>query len=288
MDIIQNTLNLLGECPVWLEMEDSIAWVDIGKCAWHRFHIGSGQLKTHVFDTALTAFAPCETGGFVGAFADGLAFFDDNGQREPFLHQPEVKLVDNRFNDAGTDPAGRFLAGSMNKSGVTRSGSLYALHKDLSLVPLMSGISIANTVAFSPTGNLIYTADSATGVLRAFEYDIETGTIGPQDLTFAPASDLPGTPDGSAMDVEGFLWNARWDGGCILRLAPDGRVDRKLDLPVMRPTSCAFVGSALYITTATWELSDAALTERPASGALLRVEVGIEGAPLSPFRGCRP
>ena len=27
------------------------------------------------------------------------------------------------------------------------------------------------------------------------------------------------------MDAEGYLWNARWDGGCLLRLAPDGEVD---------------------------------------------------------------
>jgi hypothetical protein len=55
------------------------------------------------------------------------------------------------------------------------------------------------------------------------------------------------------MDVEGYIWNARWDGSCLLRLTPDGAVDRILELPISRPTSCVFGGpnlTTLYITSA--------------------------------------
>lgn len=285
IEVLSHQGDLLGEGPLWLEAENAFGWVDIGQALWHRLDLSSGKLRTVAFDSALTAFAPAAGGGYIGAFADGLARFDAAGTRAPLLHAPEAELADNRFNDGGTDPAGRFLAGSMNMAGTGATGSLYALDSDAALRHLKGGIGIANTIAFSPDGTVFYTADSSDGRLMAFDYDPGTGTLGPQRSEFRPPEDLPGGPDGSAVDAEGFLWNARWDGGCILRLAPDGRLDRIIELPVSRPTSCAFVGQDLVVTTSTWDYTDAQREAEPLAGALLRVPVGIEGLPRPIFAG---
>ena len=52
---------------------------------------------------------------------------------------------------------------------------------------------------------------------------------------------------------DGFLWSAGYHGWRITRYAPDGRVDRVIEMPMQCPTSCAFGGpnlDRLYITTA--------------------------------------
>jgi sugar lactone lactonase YvrE len=85
------------------------------------------------------------------------------------------------------------------------------------------------------------------------------------------------------MDAEGYVWNARWGGHCIIRFAPDGSVDRIVEVPLSHPTSCVFGGpdmTTLFVTSA-----------RPASGALdldgsvLKVETGIKGLTSDRFAG---
>jgi sugar lactone lactonase YvrE len=58
------------------------------------------------------------------------------------------------------------------------------------------------------------------------------------------------------MDAEGYVWNCRYGGGCIVRVSPNGKIDRVIDLPVSRPTNCTFGGphgNMLYITSASPE-----------------------------------
>ena len=60
-------------------------------------------------------------------------------------------------------------------------------------------------------------------------------------------------PDGSAVDCEGFLWNAKWGGSRIVRYSPSGEVDTIVSVPVSQPTCCAFGGvdyETLFVTSA--------------------------------------
>ena len=55
------------------------------------------------------------------------------------------------------------------------------------------------------------------------------------------------------MDAEGFLWNCRYGGGCVVRVAPNGAIDRVVEMPTPNVTTCTFGGDdlrTLYITTA--------------------------------------
>ena len=90
----------------------------------------------------------------------------------------------------------------------------------------------------------------------------------------------------AAIDTEGCLWSAQFDGGCIVRYAPDGRVDRVLRLPVTKPTSCGFGGPGyrqLFVTTATRGLGEEELRAEPLAGRVLVLDAGVAGLPPVPF-----
>jgi sugar lactone lactonase YvrE len=138
-----------------------------------------------------------------------------------------------------------------------------------------------------PDGRTIYFADTAVGRIDCAACDPDTGVVGPW-RAFADAGIGPGKPDGTAVDAEGCLWNARYGGGCVVRIAPDGRLDRVISLPVSQPTSCTFGGAdlaTLFITTATQRLSEAQRQSEPLAGALLAVDVGVAGLPEQAFAG---
>jgi sugar lactone lactonase YvrE len=97
---------------------------------------------------------------------------------------------------------------------------------------------------------------------------------------FARFEEADGYPDGLAVDVAGHVWVAQWDGGCVTRFDPFGRVERKVRLPVKRVTSVAFGGPerrTLFITTARCELTQAELEACPLSGSLFACEAPVPG-----------
>ena len=77
-----------------------------------------------------------------------------------------------------------------------------------------------------------------------------------------------------------------WDGWCVFRYMPDGKLDLKLDLPVPRPTCVALGGAdlrTLFITSARTRLSARTLAEAPLSGGLLAVKADHKGLPVFKF-----
>ena len=153
------------------------------------------------------------------------------------------------------------------------------------MVPVRTGVCIPNSLAFSPDSRTMYFADSLRYAIFAHDYDLATGTMGAERV-FA-ASDAPAFADGSAVNAEGFLWNAQFNGGQLVRYAPDGGIDRVLPLPVRRPTCRAFGGpdlDLLYITTASQKMSEAELQAEPMAGALLALKVGVRGLPEARFK----
>src|SRR5262249_39828949 len=158
---------------------------------------------------------------------------------------------DNRTNDGKCDRRGRFWVGTMhNTVGGLPAGSLYRVDGDHSVHRMASAITIPNSLAWSPDDRTMYFADSSQRSIRSYAFDSETGDIADQRV-FAQLSDGTGVPDGSTVDEAGFLWTAIYGGGRLHRYAPDGRLDRTVDLPMGQPTSCAFGGAdfgTLYVT----------------------------------------
>jgi len=279
----------LGEGPLWHGGERRLYWLDLLRPAVYRFDPASGgneQVRAEI-GSYVGGLVFRRSGGWIVVKEDGISAVDAvSGRRQVLLH-PEADLPGNWFNDCKCDRQGRLWTGSADRGEKEASGNLYVIDATLRARKVDSGIICANGPAFSPDGKAAYFADSY--VRKIFRYDIDpaSGEVGPR-CPFATVPDDAGVPDGMTVDADGFLWSAHWDGWRVTRYAPDGRIDRVIEVPVPRPTAPAFGGEdlrTLYITSANGGLSEAQLKEAPLSGSLFACEPGVRGLPEPSFAG---
>jgi hypothetical protein len=151
----------------------------------------------------------------------------------------------------------------------------YTFSWDGSVQAFEQGLGVANTFAWSPDDKTMYFADTLDAIY-AYDFDAAPGRVANRRTFGKLDTTQYGHPDGSTIDAEGFLWNARWDGGCLVRWAPDGKVDRVVQMPCRRVTSCIFGGpdlNTLYITTVRYGLSASDLAEQPLAGGIFALEL---------------
>ena len=187
------------------------------------------------------------------AAENALSWLDlDSGELAPWVTlepaQPGIRL-----NDGRPDPVGRFWIGGMYDptSAGRFDAFLHRVEADGSFVTVRRNVGCANGLAFSPDGKTMYWADTLHETVWAYDYDPTTGEQR-NERVFLDFGPLPGRPDGACVDEAGCYWIACVGGSAMLRVTPDGRVDRTVGLPVKRPTMPAFGGPGLgtmYITT---------------------------------------
>jgi len=194
--------------------------------------------------------------------------------------------TDNRCNDAKCDPMGNLWIGTMDNNERKRTGRLWRFDAGGGECVVLDGIGVANTLAWDMARGRFYFADSMVGDIYRYDYDAASAEIACRKIFFR-RDGAPGIPDGSAIDDEGFLWNARWDGGCVIRISPDGRLDRVIKLPTMRPTSCAFGGldmKTMFITSAAVD-SSRPFDRADLGGAVFRIELDVAGSSIPRYKG---
>ena len=267
-----------GEGPLWHPDEQRVYWTDIPAGRLFRLAPATGQHE------------PCYQDRPVGGFtlqADGsLLLFRDKGNivtwRDGAVAATVVEVVADlkgtRFNDVCADPAGRVFCGTM--ADMKHPGRLYRLDTNGALTLLFEGLGTPNGMGFSPDGTRLYFNDSH-GTVRTtwvFDYDAATGTLANRRVfRDAKSHDDPGSPDGLAVDADGGVWTARWDGNAILRHAADGSVVERIPFPVRKVSSLCFAGPELrdiYATTAGGHLRG---VDGPSAGALFR----LTGSPVA-------
>ncbi len=279
----------LGEAPFWDAPEQTLYWVDIA--ARQALRLQGDNVQIWQMPEHVSAFIPCASGDALVTLSSGVYRLDlDSPGLDPRLTL--LCVVDpqpgNRPNEARCDALGQLWLGTMqNNIGEQgqdlpverRSGGLFRVQADGRVTPLLNGLGIPNTLLWSADATTLYFGDSLDATI--YQYSVAAdGFLSPPEVWRGPHP--RGGPDGSAMDAEGFVWNARWDGSCLLRLAPDGQVDRVIELPVSRPTSCVFGGAdlrTLFITSA------ASPANHPLDGALLSIRVDVPGVVCTRFAG---
>jgi sugar lactone lactonase YvrE len=278
---------LLGEGPVWDAAAQALWWVDIRGPAVHRYEPRTGAARQWPMPEEVGSLALRRDGTLLLALRSGFAFFDPATGAIERVGNPEPDQPDNRLNDGKCDRRGRFWVGSMHVSGRQPTGALYRLDPDRAWHRMATGITVPNSLAFAPDDRTLYFADTPSREIAAYAFDAARGTLGARRV-FATVPEGAGYPDGSTVDAEGYLWSAHWDGGRLTRYAPDGRVDRVIELPVSRPTCPAFGGErldVLYVTTASIRLDPAERARQPWAGGLLALDVGVRGLPEPRFGG---
>ena len=278
---------ILGEGPVWDENSDTLYWVDIKGRALHAHTPGSNVDRCINLPIEVSAVAPRIGGGLIAATRNGFAFLDPQDGRLDQIEDPEAEFPDNRFNDGTVDNLGNFIAGTMHDLERDNTGSVYCLDSEGAVKPLFGGYIVCNGPAFSPDGCTLYFSNSSEREILAFPYDAGIPDVGKPRL-FTKIKEAQGYPDGLAVDLDGCVWCAHWDGGGVSRFSPQGEFLQFFALPIPRVTSCAFGGSdyeQLYITTASWGLSSVQQQESPLSGSLFVVTPGVKGMPSRAFLG---
>jgi len=270
----------LGEGPVWSDRDNALYWVDIRRPAIHCQRFATDTLQTWTMPDLISSLAVRESGGLLVALRSALSTFDSVTCEIIPLAAPEKDRPTQRFNDGKCDRAGRFWVGTMNdKVRGDPSGALYRLDAQHRCTKWDEAIGTPNSLAWSPDDRTMYFADSFLGLIYAYDFDREAGTISNRRVHI-DLSDGPGVPDGSTVDADGFLWNAQYGAGRLNRYAPDGRLERSVALPVSQPTSCAFGGpdlSILFVTSASQRMTEQQLAREPLAGAVLACDVGRKG-----------
>lgn len=277
----------LGEVPVWSVRDRCLYWIDVRKPALQAYDPSTGAVTTHPMPELIGSYCEREAGGMLLALKSGLYLYDP-GRRslQPWL-RVEPDLPNSRLNDGKCDRQGRFWVGSMNDGDRLPIGSLFRVDGNRDCRPFLSGITIPNSLAFSPDGKLMYFADTPTLKIMVYDFDTDTGT--PYNgRVFRDMSLHPGRPDGATVDADGCLWSAEVHGSRVVRYTPVGDIDKVVELPVTGITSCGFGGDnfdTLYITTATQGLSEEQRAQQPLAGALFAANVGTKGVAEPMFRG---
>ena len=272
----------LGEGPCWSPFEGRLYWFDIKgrRLAW--YEPASDERGAFDLPFRASAGAPRAQGGLIMATDRGLAFCDPI--RGTLEMARAYELPEGfRTNDGKIDLFGNFWWSTMDDNHGERPGAVFRTGPDLATQQVLSGIHVPNTLAMSPDAKTLYVADSRLQTI--FAQEVADGSKVPQ---FAHTAGAPATPDGSAVDAEGYLWNAQWGGWRVVRYAPDGVIDRIIDLPVQNPTSCAFGGAdmtTLFVTSAWDGLGLGQRPMQPLAGALFAIETGVKGLELPLFAG---
>lgn len=271
----------LGEGPVWDVEEQALFWVDIKAHAIYRLEPSGGDIRRWTLPGQVGCVALDARGDFIAALQHGIAHVERATGSCTVLVDPEPERPHNRFNDGKVDPMGRFWAGTLPDNEIWEPvGNLYVFDADGGWARRVSGVQCSNGIGWSPEGRTMYFTDSMIGVIWAFDFDLNEGALSRRRV-FAQWPTAEGVPDGLAVDADGHVWSAVWDGWSIRRYAPSGQLVETVRLPVQRPTSCAFGGpglDVLYVTSASIGLSDG----NPLNGCVLAFEPRVKG--LSPPR----
>jgi sugar lactone lactonase YvrE len=283
-EVLHDAHATVGEGPLWDGRSGVLRWVDTPQGRLHAFDPASGDRTAIDVGTDLGSVVPHVDGGLVLALRGRVARYDGATGQLTTIAEVEADRPTRYLNDAGIDPAGRLWVGCIDDRELPGSSSFYRV-TDATATSVLTGLTLANGIAWSPDGATMYCVDSLAHTVFAFDYEAGTGDARLRTLLWA-GTERDGLPDGIAVDAHGDVWVAFWGGGCVRRLSPTGTVRDRIDLPVSQVSSCAFGGDDLqdlYITTAAYGLSTGDLAEQPLAGALLRVRVDTPGLPVPEF-----
>jgi sugar lactone lactonase YvrE len=284
---VLDTRASLGECPLWSQAEQVLYWVDINAPSLNRFDPATGRNVVMPMPESIGSYGLRERGGFVVALRSGIHLCDAQGRIERRVTAAPYDPAHHRFNDGRCDPRGRFVVGTMNERRDAASAALYRLDDDFRLTRLFGDMTISNGLAWSPDGRTMYHADTPRQIVRAYDYDVASGTPS-SPRTFAQWHGATERPDGGTVDSAGDYWIAHYRGGRLVQLSPRGEVVAEHRLPAMCPTMCAFGGPdlrTLYVTTARQERAADELARLPQSGGIFAMRVDVPGQAEALFRG---
>lgn len=283
-DLLVHSQCLLGEGPFWYAEKKLCLWVDIENYRLFAYDWVSSSVRSWNFQHKPSLIIRDRSGQILLGMSEGIARFNvENGQLDWIVPlEPEQK--DHRTNDGACDSAGRLWVGTMHDKCLEGEASLYCIGQDREPKKKLEKNSIPNGLVWSLDHTRMYYIDSPKQCVQSFLFNANSGEIKYEKDIIQIPREL-GAPDGMAIDTDGMLWIAIWDGSGVYRWDPsNGKCIGKIDVPAPHTTACAFVGEELdhlFITSARQELTKEELVEFPQSGDCFMVKPGVRGRPLN-------
>ena len=291
----------LGETPIWVAEENSLYWADhvdplidpadTRRPSIRRLNVLTGERRVWEMPEQVGSFGFRAGGGILGAANSGFCTIDLEAGSFERIVDPEPDKPRNRLNDGKVDLRGRYWCGSMDPSFIDETSRLYCLEPDFQSRAVAEDFSfvVSNGIAFDPEGTRMYFGDTFGGIVYVFDLDLDEGRIHHRRPFFSLEDRKPAIVDGATVDVDGCYWFALNLGGKILRVDPDGRLDREIEMPIRSPTCVAFGGDdyrTLFVTSQQSFLTEEELARHPNPGSVFAIHgLGAQGLPEPRFAG---
>ena len=273
-ELAADVRNLIGESPVRSLDGNSIYWVDICRPCIFGLHLASGEVSRFPQDEMITAISDTDR-GLMAAGQSGVKLLElTSGQVLRTVSDPESDLPTNRYNDGKCDSRGRFWVGSLAFNLEKGAGSLYRIDVDGVSRVVETGLTLPNGLGWSIDNRTMYLIDTVDSAVFAYDFDEEKGEIGNRRELIVFDDACIGSPDGMDVDSEGNLWIAMWDGWCVRKYSPEGRLLAEFSVPFPRPTSCLCLGNdqnRVMVTSARIRVSGDLLQRHPLSGSVVAI-----------------
>ncbi|WP_276091476.1 SMP-30/gluconolactonase/LRE family protein [Pedobacter sp. JY14-1] len=280
--ILYSSHCILGEAPVWHQERESCFWADIETGILYEYVFKNKDVNIFQPGHKVSLIIPSGKEELILGMQGGVARYRLSDGHLSWISQLDTDWTSFRCNDGGADIHGRIWVSTTELDHKPGAGSIFCLDRESGLRTQVTDISIPNGIVWSPDNRKIYYTDSVKNEVYALDTDPLTGNIISRD-TVIQIPDEKGLPDGMAVDSEGFIWIALWNGYGLGRFSPEnGKMNDFIAIPAPNVTSCCFVGSdlnQLVITTARKGMSAEMLAMYPESGNIFITETKIKGIP---------
>lgn len=195
---------------------------------------------------------------YVCLYYQGIAFMDEVTGKLDIVKEiiPTNERHIRRFNDGAVDVMGRMWGAEIDvyalATGVQNIdskkhpellGRLWRYDpKNGSCVLMETGLACGNGLAWSPDNKIMYLNDSASQVIYAYDFEIETGNLSNKRVFYDARGTLD-EPDGMVSDIDGNLWIAMFEGSNVSVISPEGKRIKRIDYPARR-MACTTWGGA--------------------------------------------
>lgn len=282
IELIVDSRSKIGESPLWHADEGALYWIDVKAPALYRTLVDTRQTASWSLPSDIGGYAlNADASGAIVGLRTGIFALDFATGALTKLWDSPFDPQTHRFNEGDCDATGRLWLGTMyDPDPHTKSepiqDDLYSFTSEEGLVGHGNSALLHNGFAWSADQSEFFIAHSREARIYAYAFDAAHGRLGLRRI-LAEIPGGTGIPDGGAVDEDGFYWSAIHGGGRLHRYAPDGRLDRVIELPFSHPTMVAFGGPSLrdlYITSATHGKAGA-----PHEGGIFRLRLNVAGLP---------
>lgn len=268
----------LGEGPTYDVATDTAWWFDIREGRLFEAHLGTGAIRIHSLGRMASALGRIDDERQLVVAEDGCYIRNVADGAMTLFCPIEADNPATRSNDCRVHQSGTFWIGTMGRKAERGLGAIYALHRG-KISTLFPGISIPNSICFSPDGTTAYFTDTARAVLYAVPLNPATGLPRGEPEVLLRHTGIGGL-DGSVCDADGQIWNACWGASRVDVYSPQGERLRSLRVPARQASCPAFVGADLsrLLVTSAWQDMDAeARAADPQAGCTFLLQASARG-----------